>query len=87
MGQPRIDIYTKFACPFCVRAKRLLASKGVVFNEYDITLGGPRREEMLARAPQARTVPQIFIGETHVGGCDDLHALEASGKLDALLQG
>ena len=87
MGQPRIDIYTKFACPFCVRAKRLLASKGVSFNEYDITLGGPRREEMLARAPQARTVPQIFIGETHVGGCDDLHALEASGKLDALLQG
>ncbi|GIX20144.1 MAG: glutaredoxin 3 [Erythrobacter sp.] len=87
MGQPRIDIYTKFACPFCVRAKRLLASKGVAFNEYDITLGGPRREEMLARAPQARTVPQIFIGETHVGGCDDLHALEASGKLDALLQG
>ena len=87
MGQPRIDIYTKFACPFCVRAKRLLASKGVAFNEYDITLGGPRREEMLARAPQARTVPQIFIGETHVGGCDDLHALEAAGKLDALLQG
>jgi len=87
MGQPRIDIYTKFACPFCVRAKRLLASKGVSFNEYDITLGGPRREEMLARAPQARTVPQIFIGETHVGGCDDLHALEAAGKLDALLQG
>ncbi|MFN4239758.1 MAG: glutaredoxin 3 [Erythrobacter cryptus] len=87
MGQPRIDIYTKFACPFCVRAKRLLASKGVAFNEYDITLGGPRREEMLARAPQARTVPQIFIGETHVGGCDDLHALDAAGKLDALLQG
>jgi glutaredoxin 3 len=87
MGQPRIDIYTKFACPFCVRAKRLLASKGVSFNEYDITLGGPRREEMLARAPQARTVPQIFIGETHVGGCDDLHALDAAGKLDALLQG
>lgn len=87
MGQPRIDIYTKFACPFCVRAKRLLASKGVSFNEYDITFGGPRREEMLARAPRARTVPQIFIGETHVGGCDDLHALDAAGKLDALLQG
>lgn len=87
MNTPNIDIYTKFACPFCVRAKYLLEQKGVAFNEHDITLGGPKREEMLARAPQARTVPQIFIGDFHVGGSDDLAALEATGKLDALLAG
>ena len=87
MAAPQIDIYTKFACPFCVRAKRLLTEKGASFTEHDITMGGARRDEMLARAPGAMTVPQIFIGETHVGGCDDLHALEAAGKLDALLAG
>ena len=87
MAGPQIDIYTKFACPFCVRAKRLLSEKGAAFTEYDITLGGPKREEMLARSPNAMTVPQIFIGAVHVGGCDDLHALEAAGKLDALLAG
>jgi len=87
MAQPTIDIYTKFACPFCVRAKYLLKSKGFEFNEFDITRGGPKREEMLARAPNAMTVPQIFIGETHVGGSDDLAALEQAGKLDALLAG
>jgi len=87
MSTPTIDIYTKFACPFCVRAKHLLQRKGVEFNEYDITLGGPKREEMLARAPQARTVPQIFIGDIHVGGSDDLAALEEAGELDALLAG
>ncbi|WP_108790587.1 glutaredoxin 3 [Erythrobacter sp. Alg231-14] len=84
---PTIDIYTKFTCPFCVRAKRLLSQKGVEFNEFDISMGGPKRDEMVARAPQARTVPQIFIGDTHVGGSDELAALEASGKLDALLAG
>lgn len=87
MAAPKIDIYTKFACPFCVRAKRLLAEKGASFNEYDITMGGPKRDEMLARAPGAMTVPQIFIGATHVGGSDDLAALERAGKLDALLAG
>ena len=87
MSQPTIDIYTKFACPFCVRAKHLLSSKGATFNEYDITMGGEKREEMLSRAPNAMTVPQIFIGETYVGGSDELAALEASGKLDALLAG
>ena len=87
MSQPKIDVYSKFACPFCVRAKRLLKSKGVDFNEYDITLGGPKREEMLSRAPNAMTVPQIFIGDVHVGGSDDLAALEREGKLDALLSG
>jgi glutaredoxin 3 len=87
MAAPTIDIYTKFACPFCVRAKRLLSSKGVEFNEYDITLGGPKREEMMARAPNAMTVPQIFVGDVHVGGSDDLAALEDAGRLDALLAG
>jgi len=86
MTQPAIDIYTKFACPFCVRATRLLSQKGVQFNEYDITMGGPKREEMLERAPGARTVPQIFIGDTHVGGSDELAALDREGKLDAMLQ-
>ena len=87
MSTLKIDMYTKFACPFCVRAKRLLQSKGVEINEYDITMGGPRRDEMRERAPNAMTVPQIFIGDVHVGGSDDLAALEASGKLDALLAG
>lgn len=87
MATPQIDIYTKFGCGFCYRAKRLLNSKGVEFREFDITLGGPKRAEMLERAPHARTVPQIFIGETYVGGSDELHALDRAGKLDPLLQG
>ncbi|PLK25067.1 glutaredoxin 3 [Porphyrobacter sp. TH134] len=87
MTSPHIDIYTKFGCPYCVRAKRLLDQKGAAFTEHDITMGGPKRDEMLARAPDAMTVPQIFIGDTHVGGSDDLAALEAAGKLDALLAG
>lgn len=82
---PKVNIYTKFACPFCVRARMLLKRKGVEFEEFDITLGGAKREEMLERAPGARTVPQIFIGDFHVGGSDELHALEREGKLDALL--
>lgn len=85
MTAPTIDIYTKFGCPFCVRAKHLLDKKGAAYNEYDITMGGEKRDEMLKRAPEARTVPQIFIGETYVGGSDDLAALEAKGELDALL--
>ena len=87
MSHHPVDIYTKFGCGFCVRAKRLLDEKGVDYTEHDITMGGPKREEMLGRAPQARTVPQIFIGETHVGGSDELAALEREGKLDALLEG
>lgn len=87
MSQPKVDIYTKFTCGFCHRAKNLLSSKGVEFNEFDITMGGPKREEMLQRAPGARTVPQIFVGDVHVGGSDDLAALEREGKLDALLAG
>lgn len=87
MSQPQIDIYTKFGCGFCFRAKRLLDSKGVTYEEYDITMGGPKRDEMLERAPNATTVPQIFIGDVHVGGSDDLAALESAGKLDAMLEG
>lgn len=82
-----IDIYTKFGCMYCYRAKSLLEKKGAAFNEYDITLGGEKKDEMLARAPDARTVPQIFIGDTYVGGSDDLAALDREGKLDALLAG
>jgi glutaredoxin 3 len=80
-----IEIYTKFGCPYCSRAKQLLSSKNVTFEEYDITMGGPKRDEMAERAPGARTVPQIFIGGTHVGGCDDLHALDGAGELDPML--
>lgn len=82
---PQIDIYTKFGCGYCARAKRLLDEKAARYDEHDVTMGGAKREEMLRRAPQARTVPQIFIGETYVGGSDDLAALERSGRLDDLL--
>lgn len=85
MTAPTIDIYTKFTCPFCHRAKALLSNKGAEFNEFDISMGGPKKVEMLQRAPAARTVPQIFIGDVHVGGSDELAALERDGKLDALL--
>jgi glutaredoxin 3 len=85
MTAPEIVIYTKFGCGFCFRAKRLLDEKGVSYTEHDITMGGPRRDEMLGKAPTARTVPQIFIGDQHVGGSDELAALDRSGKLDALL--
>lgn len=87
MSAPTVDIYTKFTCGFCHRAKRLLESKGVAFNEYDISMGGPKKAEMLERAPDARTVPQIFIGDVYIGGSDDLAALDRAGKLDALLAG
>ena len=85
MSKPQVDIYTKFTCGFCYRAKHLLSSKGVEFNEIDITMGGTKRAEMMQRAPHARTVPQIFIGDHHIGGSDDLAALERAGKLDDLL--
>ena len=80
-----VTIYTKFGCGYCYRAKQLLDSKGVEYTEHDVTMGGPEKAEMLERAPTARTVPQIFIGDTHVGGSDDLAALERDGKLDAML--
>ncbi len=82
---PKVEIYTKMGCPYCTRAKRLLADKGVEFVEHDITMGGPGRAEMLRRAPGASTVPQIFIDDKAIGGSDDLAALEARGALDSLL--
>ena len=80
-----VEIYTKFGCPYCVRAMHLLDSKGVRYTEYDVTMGGARRAEMIARAPGARTVPQVFINDMAIGGSDDLRALDSSGKLDDLL--
>lgn len=81
----KVEIYTKDFCPYCTRAKSLLASKGVSFEEYNISLGGPKRVEMLARAKGQSTVPQVFINDAHIGGSDDLAALERAGKLDPLL--
>ncbi len=80
-----ITIYTKAFCPYCTRAKRLLDEKGAAYDEIDITMGGPKRQEMLGRSNGRTTVPQIFVGDTHVGGSDDLTALDRAGKLDALL--
>jgi glutaredoxin 3 len=84
---PKIEIYTKAFCPYCSRAEALLRSKGVEFEEFDITMGGPKRSEMLSRANGRTTVPQIFIDGRHVGGSDDLAALDRSGELDTLLAG
>ena len=81
-----VEIYTSPLCGFCHAAKRLLASKGIAFAEIDLSREPARRAEMLDRANGRHTVPQIFIGTTHVGGCDDLYALERAGKLDPLLQ-
>ncbi|MCQ0091497.1 glutaredoxin 3 [Roseovarius sp. M141] len=80
-----VEIYTSPLCGFCHAAKRLLSQKGVNFAEIDIARQPERRSEMTQRANGGRTVPQIFIGQTHVGGCDDLFMLERAGKLDALL--
>lgn len=82
---PLVEIYTKFFCPYCTRATALLKAKGVAYEEYDISMGGPKRAEMLARANGGTTVPQIFVGGVHVGGSDDLAAAERNGRLDALL--
>lgn len=80
-----VEIYTKAFCGYCARAKALLESKGVAYEEYDITMGGPKRAEMNERSNGGMTVPQIFIDGAHIGGSDDLAALERAGKLDALL--
>jgi glutaredoxin 3 len=81
----KVEIYTKTFCGFCVRARHLLESKGVKFEEYVIDGGGPKREEMIQRADGRTTVPQIFIDGRHVGGCNDLYDLEREGKLNKLL--
>ena len=80
-----VEIYTKPTCGFCHMAKRLLTSKGISFAEVNISAQPERRSEMIQRANGGTTVPQIFVDGTHVGGCDDLFALERGGKLDALL--
>lgn len=83
----KVELYTKGYCPYCKRAKALLSQKGVDFTDIEIDKNPELRPTMIERANGASTVPQIFIGSTHVGGCDDLFALESAGKLDALLQG
>lgn len=83
----KVEIYTKAFCPYCSRALRLLANKGVEPLEYDITMGGPKRAEMIDRANGRTTVPQIFINGAHIGGSDDLAALDGRGGLDPLLAG
>lgn len=80
-----VEIYTSPLCGFCHAAKRLLDQKNVSYSEIDVLRDSSRKQEMIQRANGGRTVPQIFIGDTHVGGCDDLYALEQAGKLDALL--
>ncbi len=80
-----VVIYTTNYCPYCVRAKMLLTQKGASFEEIDVTNNADLRDEMTEKAQGRKTVPQIFIGEIHVGGCDDLYALENKGKLDDLL--
>jgi glutaredoxin 3 len=80
-----VTIYTRMMCGYCMAAKRLLDKKGVAYVEHDASFSPELRQEMIQRASGRSTFPQIFIGNVHVGGSDDLHALEASGKLDALL--
>jgi len=80
-----VTIYTRMMCGYCMAAKRLLDKKGVAYTEHDASFSPELRREMIQRANGRSTFPQIFIGDVHVGGSDDLHALEAAGRLDALL--
>lgn len=84
--KPTIEIYTWSRCPFCIRAKGLLKDKGVDFTEYCIDGDEAARDKMATRANGRRSLPQIFINDKHIGGCDDLYALEFQDKLDPLLQ-
>ncbi len=81
----KVPIYTRMLCPYCTRALKLLSNKQVDFTEIDAGMNVAKKKEMVQRANGARTFPQIFIGNHHVGGCDELMALERAGKLDALL--
>ena len=85
MSTRTVEIYTQWGCPYCTRAKALLDSKGVAYTEIDVTMDTSKRREMVERKPDARTVPQIFVDGQALGGCDDIHALDAQGKLDPLL--
>ena len=82
-----VVIYTRKLCGYCSAAKSLLKSKGVNFTEHDGTFDSAIRQEMIQKSNGGTTFPQIFIGDTHVGGCDELHALDRAGKLDPLLEG
>jgi len=82
---PKVEIYTWRTCPFCIRAKALLKRKGVEFTEYAIDADAAARDKMTDRANGGRTLPQIFINDQHIGGCDDIHELDAQGLLDPLL--
>ena len=82
---PTVEIYSKTSCSYCWRAKRLLERKGVDYREIVIDFGGPDRQVMIQRANGRTTVPQIFIGDRHIGGCDDLFALDRAGQLDRLI--
>jgi glutaredoxin 3 len=81
----KVEIYTWQMCPFCIRAKQLLKAKGVEFTEYSIDGDEAARSKMAQRSNGRRSVPQIFINDQHIGGCDDIHALEKKGQLDPLL--
>lgn len=83
----RVEIYTTSICPYCARAKKLLAKKNVQFIEYDVGETPALREKMIARAAGRTSVPQIFINDAPIGGCDDLYALDRAHKLDPMLQG
>jgi len=83
---PRIEIYTTMLCPYCYQAKKLLSQHGAEFIEIDVMADQDKRREMIQRAGGRRTVPQIFIDGAHVGGCDDLQALDAAGKLTPMLK-
>ena len=85
MTTPKIEIYTQWGCPYCTRAKALLDRKGIAYTEIDVTMDTKKRAEMAERNPGARTVPQVFVDDVALGGSDDIHALDAAGKLDALL--
>lgn len=83
----QIEVYSSIFCPYCFRAKDLLQKKGVAFTEIDVLAEPKKREEMMRRAGGRHTVPQIFIDGKHIGGCDELYALDRRGQLDPLLQG
>ena len=85
ISHKKIDMYVTQTCPYCVRAKKLLDQKGALYTVIDVSNDADLREKMIVRANGKRTVPQIFIGDYHVGGCDDLYALDSLGKLDTLL--
>jgi glutaredoxin 3 len=81
-----VIVYSGPNCPYCVRAKALLSHKGIAYTEYNVREDADRFTEMLQKSNGRKTIPQIFINGTHVGGCDDLHALDAAGKLNSMLE-